>query len=120
MSREVRALERLAESLGYAVTFGPTPSGSAGRVDYAARRIWVDARTAEYRMLVLCHEVGHALAAARMGYGPTSPVEELAALSTGERRAYLYGWAVARRLGLPVSREVWRAEHDDVVGREAA
>lgn len=120
--RAVADLVLVAWSLGYRVTFGPTPSGSSGRICYAQRRIWVDARTEEWRLLVLCHELGHAIAAARMGFGPgtAAPVEELAALSTGEARAYLCGWALVRRLKLPVTKAEWRSMHDDVVAMEAA
>lgn len=117
-------LVQLATRLGYVVTAGPPPNPDAmGHVCYRQRRIWVDAVHLWEALVTLCHELGHALAAERMGRGAQSAAtpEELEVFATGERRAYLYGWAVARAVGADrfVDREAWRGFHVDELGGAA-
>lgn len=108
----------LATRLGYTVSTGPTPNPDAmGHVCYRQRRIWLDTVHLWEALVTLCHELGHALAAERMGRGTQSAAtpEELEVFATGERRAYLYGWALVVGLGLQeiVRREDWRSFHED-------
>ncbi len=137
-SPALRRLLGIADRLGYRVEFlaapeidfRPSDPGSppppdmqaTGHVDYLHREIVLaldDVSPLEL-VLTLAHELGHALAAERMGYGLRAHNDDwlaaLWALSTGERRAYVYGWAVLVSVGLapdPVTRELWRLHHLD-------
>jgi hypothetical protein len=112
------AIDRLLEvaaRLGYQVSFeAPRNKEASGYVDYAARRIWVEPAHEVTQALTLLHELGHALAAERMGYGPKAgrSRRSLQRLRTGEDRAYLYGWAIAVRTELGgeqrITRNLWR------------
>lgn len=121
ISEAVLRLLAVAARLGYTVDLvsgvpqrGPGPA--AGRVEYDVRTIWVDpSETGVTQALILLHELGHALAADRMGYGQASrrSASSLRRCRTGEERAYLYGWAVAVHAGLAgpggITRNLWRA-----------
>lgn len=106
-----------ADRLGYGVSFSRPPNPKAcGYTDYSRRQLWVDPNGLDSfeAALVLLHELGHAAAAERMGFGSRTqhPRRRLQRLRTTEERAYLYGWAVAVRGGLTgpdgLTRETWR------------
>lgn len=112
----VRLVAR-ARSAGYTVLFRPVIDEhgcrrpqAAGYTSYTERTIQVHERRPALRALTLAHELGHVVASQRMGWGREPGRDGM----TGERRAYLYGWAVlvaesaARRM---VSRHVWRRHH---------
>lgn len=118
----------VAAELGYEVLFvdavrrrrgdRPTPEGyfCSGYTDYERRLIQIAKDRQPAMLLVLAHEIGHALAARRMGIDRMPPGKRRWARTT-ERRAYLYGWAVLRMVAAEiVTREVWRDFHDDVPG----
>jgi hypothetical protein len=123
--RATLAVEAVARRLGYGLTTDATglpecdPAQVQGYTDYAGRVIWV-CPTLPFAeaLLTLLHEVGHAVAAERMGYGVRHDrtFADLDALMTGEPRAYLYGWGVACRLGLThdegITRDLWRLFHE--------
>lgn len=69
----------------------------------------LDAAIAVESGMVLAHELGHALSWLRRG--GCLPAQS----SARERLAYLLGWAVVRRSGLPVTRAEWRKHHPAVV-----
>ena len=65
--------------------------------------IYVDRRLRPYKsLLVLVHEVGHAVSF-RRGFNPRAGSHHGA-----EARAYLYGWGVIVKWKLPITRARWR------------
>lgn len=94
VSEAVRRLLAVAARLGYTVDLtSPDPIGPRfrrdriGWTDYSRRYVWVDPQeTGVHQALILLHELGHALAAERMGFGSqrARPRRELQRLRTGE------------------------------------
>lgn len=83
-----------------------------GRTTYTRRLIEIDCSAAEDALAVLAHEAGHALDYRRRRADRRLKAER----PDRERRAYLLGWAVLKRVcpGV-VSKQTWRGWHADVL-----
>lgn len=104
-----RRLYRFVRSLGWKVErvdmikrFDNAESTTNGGVIYRGRRMFISTKLRGRKLvLVLLHEAGHALAHERgfRGWGDNT---------RSEIRAYLYGWVIARKLGVRLKKTVWR------------
>jgi hypothetical protein len=115
--QSIRGVKAILGSLGFAVlsvdfsqTWGKDNERTIGGVYYKNQLVYVQhSMSLKKTLFTLLHEAGHIFA---VGYGASLPNVRHRTHSKAhirvERQAYLYGWGVARLLGLKLSKKAWR------------
>lgn len=108
ISDRIYSLARVLRCFGWRVIFFcDAPPNIYGRCDYETRTLNVYAANALAAFTALLHEAGHAIAYTRGGERYLSRAQH-----EREHLAYLYGWALIKSLGAPVSKSVWREANE--------
>ncbi len=119
-SAGVYALEReLTHVHGLTVNLFCFDMEDHGGITYAARHIDINCQHALPALMTLAHEAGHWFHSRRDPRFQRN--EQSRAGGRHERKAYLYGWAVLRRMGLDtlVGRDRWVQFHPEVLPERA-
>jgi hypothetical protein len=99
------------EYVCFVTRFGVKEHSTSGGTCEADKVVYIrNSDRGRRRLFLLLHEAGHVISYSR-GWGKWRRIGWGRArnLRASETRAHLYGWALARRLGIIIDKQQWRA-----------